>query len=436
MLRIFSNNKDLSFNCYLKNKKNTTILNNLKSKEFQNYKTRTLTVKKDKIISYLSYNDFLNITQTYYKYSNFKYSYKAPLKIIDLKTSFLFYNKLLNHIQKCDCCKNNNIDSIFTECKFVKNILYPYGEYFKYEIYSNLSNVDLNRWCQNCDSNYSNFNSDEYNKFNYNLNEQEDEDEDEDEDENEIIPTNNDKNDTNNTNDSNDANDNNSICLYEPLQIKNNTICLHKNNKYTKTLSIYSVFIAELTNSNEYANNKKNSNSIEEIENNNIYYFNDIQLSFDEFIFMFYNSNIKYFTVNCQSIDKLLLSNQTYKNINDSNEPFELINVIKSIYFKNHIYNSMDANTIIELQKESNNFFSLFNFTYIINSLDLDSIIFNIRTNKIFNFDENTENTENNNFNMRIKIKVYYKSKITDISCIMYFNYIVDMSPLSNFLVK
>jgi len=70
MLRIFSKNNDTSYNDYLKYKKGKTIITNIKSKN-----------KSDnKIVSYLSYNDFLIVVQTFYKFSNLKKTYKAPKK--------------------------------------------------------------------------------------------------------------------------------------------------------------------------------------------------------------------------------------------------------------------------------------------------------------------------------------------------------------------
>ena len=78
MLRIFSKNNDLSCNDYIKNIKGKTILSNLKT---NNYSNRNVLINCNKIVSYLSYNDFLIITQTFYKFSNMKKSYKSPEKI-------------------------------------------------------------------------------------------------------------------------------------------------------------------------------------------------------------------------------------------------------------------------------------------------------------------------------------------------------------------
>ena len=122
MIRIFSDNNNLTYNNYLKNKNGMTILKNLKTKN-KNYENKLFYIKNSNISSYLTYSDFLNITQTFYKLSQKKYTYKSPLKIIDLKTSFLFYNNLLHHIKYCNYCKNKNIKEIFQNCKEVKQIL-------------------------------------------------------------------------------------------------------------------------------------------------------------------------------------------------------------------------------------------------------------------------------------------------------------------------
>jgi len=146
MIRVFSNNNDTSYNNYLKNIKGKTILTNLKTKPKDNNSNHIIK-KNNKLVYYLSYNDFLNVTQTFYRYTNLNKTYKAPQKIIDLRTSFIFYTKILDHLQKCNLCKGNNIEFCFNKCIEIKNILYPFGEYFTYEIYSNLATVDVNDWC-------------------------------------------------------------------------------------------------------------------------------------------------------------------------------------------------------------------------------------------------------------------------------------------------
>ena len=425
MLRIFSKNNDLSCNDYIKNIKGQTILSNLKTNSFNN---RSISTNSNKVISYLSYNDFLLITQTFYKFSNLKKKYKPPQKIIDLKTSFLFYNKILNHIQHCDFCKMNSIETNFKNCKGIQNILYPYGEHFTYEIYSNLAEVDLDFWCRkecineiHCNETNDLFK--EINKYSYNQSTSSSENNQS----NNQIPqqktnySNNISNISKNTNFleesnifSNNKNIHNNI-LKKPL---NKIIKYYDSNSRIEfnDKKTFNIFIAELTNSKEYTYQEKDSNTFVENENRhyNIYNFIPIYLNFDEFINIFFNSHVKYFNISDIISEKIKLTNQYFENINNQIEPFVISNAIKKIYTKKNNYNEMDANTFIEIEKETNDYISLYNFNYITNSLNLDEILNIINKNNIGDI-----------YEIKIKIKVYYQSKKTDIPCIMYFNYVL-----------
>jgi hypothetical protein len=360
MLRIFSKNNDISSNNYLKNKKNKVILTNLKT---NNNNTNNVSINNNKIVSFLSYNDFLNITQTFYKFSNLNKNYKAPQKIIDLKTSFIFYNKFLNHIQNCEFCNNNN----YNNCKEVKNILYPYGEYFTYEIYSNLAKVDLNCWCN------QNLITDTFSSPSESL-----------------TPN---------------------ILGSEKLSTESlSTSDINFYDQLTSSKKVFDIFIAEVTNSREYTYNNSNENNFY-----NVYNFIPIFLKFDEFKNIFFNSNTSYFNISDTIYDKTILSNQVYKNRNNSIETFVITNSIKKIYIEKNNYNNMDANTLIEIEKETKDYISLYDFNYITNSLNLNDIYYIIKENNI-----------NDDYYIKIKIKVYYISKKTDIPCIMYFNYIIE----------
>jgi hypothetical protein len=555
MLRIFSKNEDLSFNDYIKYKKGKTILTNLKTNNNNNNNNN------NKIISYLSYNDFLTITQTFYKFSNLKKNYKPPQKIIDLKTSFIFYNKMLNHIQHCESCNVNTNNNNFINCKEIKNILYPYGENFTYEIYAKMASVDLDYWCNkkcvqniycenpsvnsthenpsndlnkyyfsetssnsdihtnnsnssisscssffyhnssnnssngssiffsnnssngssnnsmidcsnnsfnkfgssndsinDCINNYSNvFSNDSNNYSNCSLNNSNDSINDCSND-----CSNDSINDCSNDCSNDSINDCSSISsndiqnTYHKYQIKKsqeNQNSIHLNNLSTplKTIyiknepkstniiinnskfretnnrieftsnsqyinNIFNLFIAELTNSKAYAFCEKNAKNeiINEHKNYNIYNFIPIYIDFEEFKNIFFNSNSKYFNITDIISDKIKLSNQYYENINNDVESFILSNSIKKIYIEKNNYNEMDANKLIEIEKETNEVFSLYDFNYITNSLNLDEIIQIINKN---NIDISSE--------IKFKIKVYYISKITDIPCIMYFNYVI-----------
>jgi hypothetical protein len=132
-----------------------------------------------------------------------------------------------------------------------------------------------------------------------------------------------------------------------------------------------------------------------------------------EFKNIFFNSITKYFFISDTISEKIKLSNQVFENINNETEPFLLCNSIQKIYTEKHNYNIMDANTLIEVVKECNNYISLFDFKYIKNSLNLDDILFYINQNNI----------ECND--VKIRIKAHYVSEKTNITCIMYFNYIL-----------
>ena len=73
----------------------------------------------------------------------------------------------------------------------------------------------------------------------------------------------------------------------------------------------------------------------------------------------------------------------------------------------------MDASTIIEIEKETKDYISLYDFNYITNSLNLDEILAIINSNT-------------DGEHIKVKIKVYYVSKKTEIPCIMYFNYFIN----------
>jgi len=484
MLRIFSKNNDLSCNDYLRNKKGKTILTNLKSKTIPNATTNKFIVNNNKIVYYLSYNDFLILTQTFYKFSNVKKKYKPPQQIIDLKTSFIFYNKFLDHIQNCDTCKNNDSHLLFQNCKEIQNILYPFGEHLTYEIYSELAPVNLNYWCTNkecsnnivnnvkningdddyeehyfgnlksCDENScSDSSSDSYtsslnngsikpyiyqpttqNLSNSSSNSRSNS--------SYISSSNSSSNSsyisTSNSSYISESNENSNINLSthdEPsnLDIKrtNNKMntymyaCLEEvtdivtykeSDKILNNKKIFSIFIAELTNSKDYTHNKNLHNDFEkEDKYYNVYNFIPICLNFEEFKIIFFNSNTQFFNISNVITEKIKLSNQYFKNINNELEPFKISNSIKKIYIEKNNYSIiMDANTIIEIEKETKKFESLYDFNYITNSLSLDDIITIINENNI----------ETNN-NIKIKIKVYYKSEQIDVPCIMYFNYII-----------
>jgi len=128
--RVFANNNNLTFTDYNCAIKGQQIYLNLRSKGC-NVDDRTYKVKHNEIVNFLDYDTFINITRTYFRhYGPANCSFNAPASINEAKESFLCYKQLLSHIKDCDyCCKCKNITQI-CDCKDVKNILYPYGNYF------------------------------------------------------------------------------------------------------------------------------------------------------------------------------------------------------------------------------------------------------------------------------------------------------------------
>ena len=118
--RVFAHQSNINYNDYLKNKNGIQLIKNLQSKK----------INKE-INMFISYEQFLILSKTYFKYRHVNDCIIDPLKnIYDSNTSYLIYEKLLFHMDRCSCCsskKTNIFDCIF--CPLVNDILYPYGEY-------------------------------------------------------------------------------------------------------------------------------------------------------------------------------------------------------------------------------------------------------------------------------------------------------------------
>jgi hypothetical protein len=129
--RVFANNNNINYIDYYSSLNGQSMYKNLKSKG-SNVNDINYKVINNQITNFLDYQTFLNITKAYFRqYGIVEKSYSAPYSINDSKTSFLCYNQLLSHIKDCDfCCKCKNITKI-CDCKDVKNILYPYGNYIE-----------------------------------------------------------------------------------------------------------------------------------------------------------------------------------------------------------------------------------------------------------------------------------------------------------------
>ena len=150
--RIFSNETDISFDEYLSSKKGIEILKTMKNQLKNN---RNVRIENNNIISYLSYNDFLNLSKTFFNNVNkINTNCNTPFSISNAKTSYICYEKINTHIKNCSLCKNNTDVNSLCNCKEIKNILYPYGNYNTTEKQLFFPNkINLNEWCNSCKNN-------------------------------------------------------------------------------------------------------------------------------------------------------------------------------------------------------------------------------------------------------------------------------------------
>lgn len=151
--RVFATNNDINFNDYLQNKNGIEIIKNIKSKKHIN----------QDINKFVSYNEFITLTKTFYKYLLTNKHISIPNSILESRTSFIVYHELLSHMKDCSLCRYCKNIFKLSECKEVQNILYPYGHYIenpepkiKYISYPN--RINLNKWCKSCKSNSNNSN--------------------------------------------------------------------------------------------------------------------------------------------------------------------------------------------------------------------------------------------------------------------------------------
>jgi len=140
--RVFSHNSDINFNDYIKNKTGVEIIKNIRSKSYH-------TVSR-----FVSYNLFILITKTYYKYIK-NNNIEVPLNIYNSNTSFLVYKTLLSHMKDCCNCKCNKDILKLYDCKAVEGILYPYGKYIENNISNNIflhNRINLDNFCIPCNN--------------------------------------------------------------------------------------------------------------------------------------------------------------------------------------------------------------------------------------------------------------------------------------------
>jgi hypothetical protein len=128
--KFFSHDSDINFSDYLKNKSGVEILKNLQSK-----KTNTINY-------FLSYEDFILFTKTYFNYLYLETPCgQIPTSLYDSNTSFIVYEKMLSHMKDCNKCRFAKDILHLYDCQELIGILYPYGEYIETNLSS--SNIHL-----------------------------------------------------------------------------------------------------------------------------------------------------------------------------------------------------------------------------------------------------------------------------------------------------
>lgn len=140
--RVFSNNQDTTFHDYLRNKKGTEIIKNLKS------------IAGCNRVNFLSYNDFLMLSRTFSRNSNIlSTNIENKISIDDKTVGLIYYEKITSHIKECEICKKNNGNSSLLQCNVIKSIMYAYENNLKNtSINIFQKRIDLDRWCKSCEN--------------------------------------------------------------------------------------------------------------------------------------------------------------------------------------------------------------------------------------------------------------------------------------------
>ena len=117
--RVFSHSADINFNDYLKNKNGLEMIKNIKSKK-----------SIPQLLTFVSYSQFILLTKAYFKYYSCPcFRVSALTDMFNSNTSFVFYQKMLSHLEDCHFCKYCNDVNQLYECKELHNVLYPYANY-------------------------------------------------------------------------------------------------------------------------------------------------------------------------------------------------------------------------------------------------------------------------------------------------------------------
>jgi hypothetical protein len=131
--RVFSTSSTTNYSEYIKNKQGIENLKAIKYNPNNN--------SENKIINrFINYEQIIILSKSYYKYKNLDNCSLCPTTNL--------YNSNISYINKNDKNDENN------ECKLLKNVLYPYGNYesnkisnfyfpYKFNLYESCSNKKI-----------------------------------------------------------------------------------------------------------------------------------------------------------------------------------------------------------------------------------------------------------------------------------------------------
>jgi hypothetical protein len=113
MKRVFTQNKNISFNDYNNNLNGQTILKNALT-HGNYYNNNNLTINNDEITNFSDYMTFLGVSKSYFR------------RYIDAN-HLTYPNTIFNATKSYVCSKNDNCECSCNNCK--NQYLYPYGEF-------------------------------------------------------------------------------------------------------------------------------------------------------------------------------------------------------------------------------------------------------------------------------------------------------------------
>jgi len=152
---------------------------------------------------------------------------------------------------------------------------------------------------------------------------------------------------------------------------------------------------------------------------NDVIDFEDVNLSYENFIYLFFDNNYHFFHVNEQfsKHEDLLIDNKIIKNMKaKSTNKLFLIDLITNKFIKNKKL-KLNENLRLNLIKDMNNYNTIFDFKIHNKFLNLDDVIM------IYNHQFN----KNKKSLFRFKIFTNYYSEDLDESLTMSFNYLVEI---------